>query len=61
MAYLDTSVLVAYLVPETYSAHAETALRDPMNYPPGFERLDRNRAALRAGYQMPNRANQRRA
>ncbi len=33
MAYLDTSVLVAYLVPETYSAHAENALRDPVNYP----------------------------
>ncbi len=33
MVYVDTSVLVAYLVPETYSAQAEAALRDPAHYP----------------------------
>lgn len=33
MAYIDTSVLVAYLVPETYSAQAEAALLNPENSP----------------------------
>jgi predicted nucleic acid-binding protein len=33
MHYVDTSVLVAYFVPEIYSANAETALRDSRRYP----------------------------
>lgn len=33
MHYIDTSVLMAYLVPETYSAQAETALRNPAHSP----------------------------
>jgi len=33
MRYIDTSVLVAYLLPETYSEQAERALQQPENYP----------------------------
>jgi predicted nucleic acid-binding protein len=33
MHYVDTSVLMAYLVPETYSAQAEAALRNPAHTP----------------------------
>lgn len=33
MHYVDTSVLMAYLVPETYSAQAEAALRNPAHAP----------------------------
>ena len=33
MYYVDTSVLMAYLVPETYSAQAEAALRNPVHSP----------------------------
>ena len=33
MQYVDTSVLIAYFVPETYSAQAEQALRDTGRYP----------------------------
>ena len=33
MHYIDTSVLVAYLIPEKYSSQAEEALRQPSHYP----------------------------
>ncbi|CAK0777143.1 PIN domain-containing protein [Gammaproteobacteria bacterium] len=33
MHYIDTSVLMAYLVPEKYSTQAEEALRNPAHYP----------------------------
>jgi len=33
MHYVDTSVLIAYLAPEKYSAQAEEALRNPAHYP----------------------------
>jgi predicted nucleic acid-binding protein len=33
MIYVDTSVLVAYLLPETYSEQAERALQKPEHYP----------------------------
>lgn len=33
MVYVDTSVLVAYFLPETYSEQAEFAMQNPQNYP----------------------------